>query len=79
MGKTEERVYWLGKALTCNGCKFCNFYKSGCRKDQPPGQVRTLSSYENRSGFIALLKPSDCNYQNIKSQLVHISHNYKGV
>lgn len=61
--KQNSGYYWVDKKITCNGCKFLNFYKCGCRRNQPPGQVRPLSSYTNGDNYKAILKPSDCDYQ----------------
>lgn len=64
MGKTnpESGHYWVDKSLACNGCKFLNFYKRGCRRDNPPGVVRPLSTYLNGDGYVAVLRPPDCDY-----------------
>lgn len=61
--KHESGFYWVEKSITCNGCKFLNFYKCGCRRNQPPGKLRQLSSYINGDDYIAVLKPADCDYQ----------------
>lgn len=61
--KSDSGCYWVDKAITCNGCKFLNFRKCGCRRNLQPGQVRLLSSYKNGDGYIAVLKPSDCDYE----------------
>lgn len=61
--KNDSGYYWVDKAITCNGCKFLNFYKCGCRRNQPSGTVRPLSSYINGDDYVAVLKPSDCDYQ----------------
>ena len=45
--RNDSGYFWVDKALTCNGCKFLNFYKCGCRRNQEPGKVRPLSSYTN--------------------------------
>ena len=61
--KNDSGYYWVDKSITCNGCKFLNFYKCGCRRGQPDGAVRPLSSYINGDDYVAVLKPSDCDYQ----------------
>lgn len=61
--RSESGYYWVDKAITCNGCKFLNFYKCGCRRGMPPGEVRPLSTYKNGDDYIAVLKPTDCDYQ----------------
>lgn len=61
--KQNSGYYRVDKKITCNGCKFLNFYKCGCRRNQPHGQVRPLSSYINGDNYKAILKPSDCDYQ----------------
>ena len=38
--RNDSGYFWVDKALTCNGCKFLNFYKCGCRRNQEPGKVR---------------------------------------
>ena len=65
MGKarSDSGYYWVDKKLTCNGCKYLNFYKAGCRRNQPPGQVRHLPTYTNGDDYIAVLRPPDCDYQ----------------
>ena len=64
MGKvnSDSGYYWVDKEITCNGCKYLNFQKRGCRRNQEPGTVRLLSSYKNGDDYIAVLKPSDCDY-----------------
>lgn len=62
--KSDSGYYWVDKAITCNGCKFLNFRKCGYRRNQEPGTVRPLSSYKNGDDYIAVLKPSDCDYDN---------------
>ena len=59
---TAAIIGWT-KKLTCNGCKYLNFYKAGCRRNQPPGQVRHLPTYTNGDDYIAVLRPPDCDYQ----------------
>ncbi len=59
---SETGSYWVDKTLTCNGCKYLHFPKRGCRRNQPPGQVRRLNSYVNDDKYIAVLRPSDCDY-----------------
>lgn len=68
MGKArgDSGYYWVDRKLTCNGCKYLNFYKCGCRRNQPNGQVRPLSSYTNGDDYIAILKPPDCDYEKEK-------------
>lgn len=61
--RNDSGYFWVDKALTCNGCKFLNFYKCGCRRNQEPGKVRPLSSYTNGDDYVAVLKPTDCDYQ----------------
>lgn len=61
--KEGSGYYWVDKKITCNGCKFLNFHRCGCRRNQAPGQVRPLSSYVNGDNYKAFLKPSDCDYQ----------------
>ena len=65
MGKarSDSGYYWVDRKLTCNGCKYLNFYKCGCRRNQPNGHVRPLSSYTNGDDYIAILKPPDCSCQ----------------
>ena len=48
MGKarSDSGYYWVDRKLTCNGCKYLNFYKCGCRRNQPNGQVRLLTQME---------------------------------
>lgn len=60
--KRESGYYWVPRAHTCNGCKFLNFAKQGCRRNQPPGEVRPLTTYLNGDGYLALIKPSDCDW-----------------
>lgn len=61
--KNDSGSYWVDKAITCNGCKYLNFRRCGCRRNLPPGKVRVLSSYKNGDGYIAVLKPPDCDYE----------------
>lgn len=68
MVKGESGYYWVDRGITCNGCKFLNFRRCGCRRNQPPGEVRLLSSYKNGDGYVAVLKPSDCDYQKDRKQ-----------
>lgn len=68
--KNDSGYYWVDKAITCNGCKFLNFYKCGCRRNQPPGSVRPLSSYINGDNYVAVLKPTDCDYQKEQKEAV---------
>lgn len=68
--KNDSGYYWVDKAITCNGCKFLNFYKCGCRRNQPPGTVRPLSSYINGDNYVAVLKPTDCDYQKEQKEAV---------
>lgn len=53
--KRESGYYWVPRAHTCNGCKFLNFAKQGCRRNQPPGEVRPLTTYLNGDGYLALI------------------------
>lgn len=71
MGKarSESGYYWVDRKLTCNGCKYLNFYKCGCRRNQPNGQVRPLSSYTNGDDYIAILKPPDCLIKDAKTSM----------
>jgi len=62
MAKTNTGSYWVDKAITCNGCKYLNFYRHGCRRNQKPGEVRILNTYKNGDDYVAVLKPSDCDY-----------------
>lgn len=68
MANSESGAYWVDKGITCNGCKYLNFYKQGCRRGMPPGQVKPLSSYKNGDDYIAILKPSDCDYEKGKKE-----------
>ena len=61
--KNESGYFWVPKSMTCNGCKYLNFYKEGCKRNLPPGQVRQLSSYKNGDGYLAMLRPPDCDYE----------------
>ena len=61
--KTETGSYWVDKSITCNGCKFLNFHKRGCRRNQPQGKVKPLSTYLNADNYVAVLKPADCTYK----------------
>ena len=38
-------------------------FTSGGRRNQEPGKVRPLSSYTNGDDYVAVLKPTDCDYQ----------------
>lgn len=60
--KNESGYFWVDKSLTCNGCKFLNFYRQGCRRNQPPDVVKPLTTYLNGDGYLAVLKPCDCDY-----------------
>lgn len=64
--RSDSGYYWVDKALTCNGCKFLNFYKCECRRNQETSGVRPLSSYINGDDYVAVLKPTDCDYQKEK-------------
>lgn len=64
--KRESGFYWVPRAITCNGCKFLNFAKQGCRRNQPPGEVRSLTTYLNGDGYLAMLKPADCDWDKDK-------------
>ena len=66
--KEENGYYWVPKTMICNGCKFLNFARQGCRRNLPPGQVRPLITYRNGDGYLAMLKPSDCNYSKDKTR-----------
>ncbi len=55
--------YWLDKSLTCNGCKHLDFAKCVCLRNQTAGKVRPLHTYTNGDDYVAVLKPSDCNYK----------------
>lgn len=70
--KRNSDYYWVDKKLTCNGCKYLNFYKAGCRRNQPPGHVRRLSTYTNGDNYIAVLRPTDCDYQKDQKQADHV-------
>ena len=61
--RSESGSYWVDKSITCNGCKYLNFYKHGCRRNQPPGKVIPLSTYTNADDYVAVLKPTDCDYK----------------
>ena len=58
----ESGPYRVEKSITCNGCKFLNFYRCGCRRNQPPGHLRLLNSCKNADDYIAVLRPPDCDY-----------------
>lgn len=64
--KNDSGFYWVEKSLTCNGCKYLDFRKCGCKRDLEAGKVRPLSSYTNGDNYIAVLKPADCDYQREK-------------
>lgn len=64
--RNESGSFWVSKDITCNGCKYLNFYKGGCKRNLPPGSVRPLSSYLNGDGYLAMLKPPDCDYEKQK-------------
>lgn len=66
--KRESGYYWMPRAQTCNGCKFLNFAKQGCRRNQPPGEVRPLATYLNGDGYLAMIKPSDCDWDKDKAK-----------
>lgn len=68
MANSESGAYWVDKGITCNGCKYLNFYKQGCRRGMPPGQVKPLSSYTNGDNYVAVLKPTDCDYDKGKKE-----------
>lgn len=75
MGKarSDSGYYWVDKKLICNGCKYLNFYKAGCRRNQPPGQVRHLPTYTNGDDYIAVLRPPDCDYQKEQKSAEQVS------
>lgn len=61
--KKQADAYWVDKSITCNGCKYLNFYRCGCRRNQTVGQVHQLSSFRNADDYIAVIKPTDCDYE----------------
>ena len=64
--KPDSGYFWCERSITCNGCKHLNFKKGGCKRDMPPGKVRSLATYKNGDGYIAMLKPADCTYDRSK-------------
>ena len=66
--KPDSGYFWCERSITCNGCKHLNFKKGGCKRDMPPGKVRSLSTYKNGDGYIAMLKPADCTYDRSKER-----------
>ena len=53
----------LPKEMQCNGCKFLNFGKQGCFRGIRRGEaLRGLNTFTNATGYIAVLKPHDCEY-----------------
>ena len=66
-GQKDSESYWVDRAITCNGCKYLNFYSKGCRRDKPPGVIRPLSTYKNGEDYVAVLRPPDCDY-NVRKQ-----------
>ena len=63
MQNTKSAGYRLPKDMQCNGCNFLNFGKQGCFRGIKRGKpLRALNTFTNATGYIAILKPCDCNY-----------------